>query len=176
MKAGRYSPVVKLSLTLMGSVGLMSCMLGPNFHRPITPTVAGYSIKPLPKVTESAQTLGGNKQYFRDAQAIPHEWWRVFHSKELEKVIALAMQNNPDLAAATAALKIAHENTLIQQAAFFPFVQGNVNPINQLTAGTLASNLASNAYLYTLYTTQLSISYAPDVLGLNRRQVESLKA
>lgn len=176
MNAGRYLPLVKLSLVLIGGVGLISCMFGPNFHHPATPTIAGYSIKPLPRVTESAQTLGGHKQYFRDAKAIPHEWWRVFHSKELENVIALAIQNNPDLAAATAALKIAHENTIIQQTAFFPFVQGSVNPINQLTPGTLASNLASNAYLYTLYTTQLSISYAPDVLGLNRRQVESLKA
>lgn len=175
MNATRFPYILKMSLVI-STVGITSCMLGPNFHHPAAPNVEGYTAEPLPKATASAKTLGGEKQYFRKAHDIPREWWRVFHSKELEQVVAIAMQNNPDLQSATAALKIAHENTVIQQTAFFPFVQGSFNPNNQLTAGTLASNLASNAYLYSLYTTQLSISYAPDVLGLNRRQVESLKA
>ena len=35
---------------------------------------------------------------------------------------------------------------------------------------------SNNAFLYNLFTPQLSISYAPDVFGLNRRTVESLQA
>jgi NodT family efflux transporter outer membrane factor (OMF) lipoprotein len=35
---------------------------------------------------------------------------------------------------------------------------------------------SNNAFLYNLFTPQVSVSYVPDVFGLNRRNVESLKA
>ena len=35
---------------------------------------------------------------------------------------------------------------------------------------------SSNAYQYNLFTPQVSVSYSPDVFGLNRRSMESLKA
>jgi NodT family efflux transporter outer membrane factor (OMF) lipoprotein len=35
---------------------------------------------------------------------------------------------------------------------------------------------SSNAYQYNLFTPQVSVSYSPDVFGLNRRTVESVKA
>ena len=151
-------------------------MLGPNFHRPAAPHVKRYTAKPQVQSTTSANTLVGGKQYFRTAQDIPAQWWTVFHSKPLEKLITMALQHNPDLKAATASLKIARENFLAQRATLFPYAQGNFYPTRQLTAGTLASNLANNDYLYSLQTTQLSISYVPDVFGLNRRQIESFKA
>ena len=41
-------------------------------------------------------------------------------------------------------------------------------------AGPLAPVPSTNAFLYNLFTPQVSISYVPDVFGLNRRTVESL--
>lgn len=152
------------------------CMLGPDFHHPAAPPIQRYTDKPLISSTISTNTLTGEKQYFVIGDTIPAQWWTVFHSKPLEKVIAMALQHNPDVAAATAALKVARENFLAQRASLFPYAQANVYPTRQLTAGTLASNLANNDYLYSLQTTQLSISYVPDVFGLHRRQSESFKA
>jgi outer membrane protein TolC len=40
----------------------------------------------------------------------------------------------------------------------------------------LSPNLTSGTALYNLYTPQVTVSYVPDVFGLNRRQVESLQA
>ncbi len=39
-----------------------------------------------------------------------------------------------------------------------------------------APTLSSNAFLYNLFTPQVSVSYVPDVFGLNRRTTESLQA
>jgi NodT family efflux transporter outer membrane factor (OMF) lipoprotein len=43
-------------------------------------------------------------------------------------------------------------------------------------SGALAPVPSNNAFLYNLFTPQLSISYTPDVFGLNRRTVESAAA
>lgn len=147
-------------------ITLSGCMVGPNFHPPKAPSIQQYTTKPF----------AGDKQYFVINENIPAQWWTVFHSKSLEHLIAVALQHNPDVQTASAALKIARENFLAQRASLFPYAQANVYPTRQLTAGTLASNLANNDYLYSLQTTQLSIAYVPDVFGLNRRQLEAFKA
>lgn len=166
----------QLGLYLLALIGMTGCMLGPDFHKPNAPRVKGYTAKPLAKNTVSSKTLAGGKQTFQTAQDIPVQWWTVFQSKPLEKLITMALQHNPDIKSANASLKVARENRLAQQATLFPYVQGNFFPTRQLTSGTLASNLANNDYLYSLQTTQLSIAYTPDVFGMNRRQIESFKA
>ena len=39
-------------------------------------------------------------------------------------------------------------------------------------SGALAPVPSNNAFLYNLFTPQVSVSYVPDVFGLNRRTVE----
>lgn len=166
------------SLTQIGFISLImsGCAVGPNFHHPQSPSTKRYTDKAMPTATASAQTMAGKKQYFRNGQDIPLKWWAVFHSPALNQLIKDSIAANPDIEAAGASLKIAHENTLVQRAAFFPLVTGNYNPSRQLTASTLSSNLASNAFLYTLNTSSLTISYMPDVFGLTRRQLETAAA
>lgn len=159
---------IAIGLILIIPVG---CKFGPNFSPPPAPPLKHYTAQALPHSTSSAPN--SKKQYFREGLNIPQAWWGVFHSKSLNQLIEQALNTNPDLQAANAALKIAHENTMTQVAAYFPQISANYNPTRQLTAGTLASNLSSNAYLYTLTLMTLNIAYAPDVLGLNHRRVES---
>jgi NodT family efflux transporter outer membrane factor (OMF) lipoprotein len=158
------------------SVLLSGCAVGPNFHHPHVPKIRHYTEKVLPAATVSSSTIGGNKQVFHLGKKIPKQWWTVFHSRALNKLIEESIHANPDMKAAAAALKVAHAQTMIQRTAFLPALTGNYNPVRQLTAGTLSSNLSSNAYLYTLTTENLSVSYLPDVFGGTRRQVESTAA
>ncbi|PJD92462.1 MAG: histidine kinase [Legionella sp.] len=157
-------------------MGLIGCAVGPNFHHPQAPKIQHYTEHPLPKGTTSAPTLGGAQQTFHPNQSIPKKWWTVFHSEPLNKLIQDSLCANPDIKAASAALKMAHATTMIQRSAFLPLLNGTYAPVRQSTAGTLASNLSSNAYLYTLTTKSLNISYMPDVFGLTRRHVESAAA
>lgn len=161
---------------MLMSVLLAGCAVGPDFHRPEKPKSTRYTPKPMPKKTASAKTKAGEAQVFQMGNNLPKHWWTVFHSTALNQLVKESLHANPDMAAASEALKIARANTRTQQTAFFPLVTGNYNPSRQLTAGTLASNLASNAYLYTLNNLNFNVTYMPDVLGFTRRQVETAKA
>ena len=165
-----------VAIALVGSLMLSSCAVGPNFRRPLPPLVSRYTTEKLPAQTASAPTTGGKTQHFVSAQNIPAQWWEIFHSEPLNRLIQTAIRANPDLQAAEAALRVAAENTLAQRATFFPSVGANLNPTRHLTAHTLSSIVFSNAFLYTLNTAQVTVSYVPDVFGGNRRQLESLEA
>jgi NodT family efflux transporter outer membrane factor (OMF) lipoprotein len=87
-----------------------------------------------------------------------------------------SLANNHDLKAAQAALTVARENVLAQRGAYYPSVTAGVSASRQLQSGSLAPTPISNAFQYSLFTPQVSVSYVPDVFGLNRRAVESVKA
>lgn len=154
----------------------IGCAVGPNFHRPTAPPIQHYTEYPISKKTVATHTIGGAQQHFNIQQHITKQWWTVFHSPALNHLVQEAIEANPDMHAASASLQIAHEARKVAQTAFFPTLTGNYNPVRQLTAGTLSSNLSSNAYLYTLTTESLSVGYLPDVFGITRRNVESAAA
>jgi NodT family efflux transporter outer membrane factor (OMF) lipoprotein len=155
---------------------LAGCAVGPDFEKPRPPS-AGYAPGPLPAKTASADVAGGEAQHFIEGRDIPGQWWTLFHSEALNTLIDAALKANPDLAAAQAALRVAHENVLAQEGAFFPSLSASASPSRQKTAtGSVSPASASGNPYLTLYTAQLSVSYAPDVFGLNRRTVEGLEA
>jgi NodT family efflux transporter outer membrane factor (OMF) lipoprotein len=72
---------------------------------------------------------------------------------------------------------VARENVAEQKGAFYPTIQANLTPSwNKTATGALSPASASGNPYYSLYTGQLTVSYMPDVFGLNRRTVESLQA
>jgi NodT family efflux transporter outer membrane factor (OMF) lipoprotein len=71
---------------------------------------------------------------------------------------------------------VAWENVLAQRGVFYPSVAASFSASRQRQSGQIAPTLNSNAFLFNLFTPQLSVSYVPDVFGLNRRTVESLTA
>jgi NodT family efflux transporter outer membrane factor (OMF) lipoprotein len=108
---------------------------------------------------------------------IPGQWWALFHSEPLNRLVEEAIRDNPSIEAAHQALRVARENVAAQKGSFYPSVTANFTPSRNKTAtGALSPASASGNPYYSLYTSQLSISYMPDVFGLNRRTVESLQA
>jgi NodT family efflux transporter outer membrane factor (OMF) lipoprotein len=103
----------------------------------------------------------------------------LFQSPKLDHLVEQALRANPDVGAAQAALRQAHELYSAQRTSFFPDIQGNFNGVRAKNAlGTIANPTSlpqTNPY-YTLYTAQLTLSYVPDVFGATRRQVEIAKA
>jgi NodT family efflux transporter outer membrane factor (OMF) lipoprotein len=142
---------------------LDACAVGPNYHRPSLSPAAGYGLD-----AKTATVVDGTE--------VSGEWWRVFQSDALDALVAEALKNNSTVAAAKAALKAAREQEKAQRAAFFPTVTASVQPSRQQFAQTLSSPLQSGGELYSLTTTQVSIAYAPDLFGANRRAVEALVA
>ena len=148
----KYRHAGYLLSALIATSMLNSCVMGPDFHRPPPPKIKQYTAQPLPASTISVKTTGGNKQYLVNNLDIPAQWWKLFHSQPLNDLIASALQTNPDLKAAAAALRVAQENAMAQRATLLPYVSANLNPTRHLTAHTLSSIVASNAYVYSLTT------------------------
>ncbi|HLJ63245.1 MAG TPA: TolC family protein, partial [Stellaceae bacterium] len=148
------------------ALGLGACAVGPDFTPPAAPEVA-----PL------APLSPGEGQRFVEGLDLPGQWWQLFGSPPLDHLIEEALKANPDIAAALAALKVAQENTLAQRGVYYPSVAASFQASRQATpTGALAPAAASGSATFSLFTPQLSVSYVPDLFGLNQRTVESLLA
>lgn len=153
------------------------CAVGPDFQRPPAPAINGYTPTALPNATVSTDSIGGARQRFVTDLDIPGQWWALFHCRALNALVEEGLANNHDVKAAQAALRVARESVKAQVASGYPSVTGGLNASREKDAtGSVASSEINGAAQYSLYTGQLSISYVPDLFGLNRRTVESLSA
>jgi NodT family efflux transporter outer membrane factor (OMF) lipoprotein len=168
-------------LALVGSL-VSGCAVGPNFNRPAAPQVSDYTTQTLPATLVTLATPatgavpGGEAQHLQPGLDIAADWWSLFHSPALNQLIESSLADNHDLKAAQAALSVARENVLAQRGVYFPSLAASFSASRQRQSGQLAATPESNAFLYNLFTPEVSVSYVPDVFGLNRRTVESAKA
>jgi NodT family efflux transporter outer membrane factor (OMF) lipoprotein len=163
----------RVALALLLGVG--GCAVGPDFVRPAAPTDTGYTPEPLVTRTASVKTRGGEAQYFLADRDIPGDWWTLFRSRPLNRLIDQALKANPDLDAVQAALRQAQENVYAEQGALFPQASASFQAEKERFSGATFGQ-PSNHATFGLVTPQLSISYALDVWGGTRRQIESLNA
>jgi len=175
MTLTRKSPIIAL-IAISALLFTLGCAVGPNFKKPAAPKVPGYVPDPPSTTSGTPNVTGGGAQQFVQGRDIPGEWWTLFHSKPLNDLIERSLKNNPDLKAAQAALLVARENVLAQRGAYYPMVVGGFSAARSKTSNEVSPFTASGALYYSLYTPQVGISFVPDVFGLNRRTVESLKA
>jgi NodT family efflux transporter outer membrane factor (OMF) lipoprotein len=189
---------VVVLLVAIGAAMTGSCAVGPRWHAPRAPTDAGYAPAPMRATTASAPVHGGEAQQLIAGRDIPFEWWELFQSSALNSLIEKAFKANPTIAAARASLRQAQELVYAQQGFFYPSVgttfqaerhkvSGNTNSsstigvqgngVNLLPAVEDPNHEPHNLpSYYTFYTAELTVGFVPDVLGGNRRQVESLAA
>ncbi|NMY54228.1 efflux transporter outer membrane subunit [Pseudomonas sp. WS 5051] len=155
-------------------IALAGCTLGPDFVRPEVAADAGYSTHNLTTTARADIDAGGAAQRLIAGMDIPGQWWTLFRSPELNALVEEALRANPDISAAQAALRQANEQVYVDQASLFPVLNGNLSKTRQKVSGT-TSGTASSPIL-TLSSASLSVSYAPDVFGGTRRQIESSTA
>ena len=155
---------------------LAGCAVGPDFKPPPAPNANSLTQAPLATTSATTNVTGGESQHFVSGSDISGAWWTLFHSKPLDELIELSLSNNPTIKAAQAALKVARENVLAQKGSYYPSIAGTFSASRQKTSQEISPTPNSGALYFSLYTPQVSVSYVPDVFGLNRRTVESLKA
>ncbi len=165
-------PAVLFTLLLFTS----GCAVGPKFKKPAAPDVSDYTRAPITTTTATPGVAGGEAQHLAEGGDIPGDWWALFHSKPLNDLIERALKANPDLKAAQAALLVARENVLAQRGAYYPSVSGGFSATRAKTSNELSPVPSATVFQYSLFTPEVSVSFVPDVFGLNRRTVESLKA
>ena len=172
-------PALTLVTALALTAALSDCAVGPNFKRPTPPAAPDFGSASKRTETVTAPGTGGNAQRLVSGMDIPAQWWTLFQSPKLNGLVEQALKSNPNMDAAKAALRQAHELYLAQWTTYIPTVQGNFDATRAKNAvGTIANptNLPQANPYYNLYTAQLSVSYMPDIFGGTRRAVEAARA
>ncbi|WDU64872.1 efflux transporter outer membrane subunit [Pseudomonas poae] len=153
---------------------LAGCTVGPDFVRPEVPANADYAQDTLTTTAQADIDAGGAAQQLIAGMDIPGQWWALFRSPTLNALVEEALRANPDVSAAQASLRQANEQVYADQAALFPSVSGTLQKTREKVSGA-TSGLAQSPIL-TVSSASLSVSYAPDVFGGTRRQIESTTA
>jgi NodT family efflux transporter outer membrane factor (OMF) lipoprotein len=155
---------------------LSSCAVGPDFRKPEPPSVPQYTAEPLPQATASSDASRPDAQHFVNGGDLPAEWWTLFHSNDLNVLIAQALKNNPDIKSARFALRAAKENVFAQEGNFFPTLNAAFTPARYHNSSVISPTLNTFQPYFNLYQAQISADWTPDIWGGNRRSVEALRA
>ena len=145
---------------------LAGCAIGPRYRSPRTPSVHRYTSRREPQTTSAPGGAAGAAQRFRYGVSPPLEWWTAFRSEAVDHLVALALRRNPTLATDRARLLEARAAVAADEGAFYPQVNANLGATRQKSSG--AFHTGPGAGIYSLYTGGLSVSYYPDVFGINK--------
>jgi len=169
----RINATIIITLSLI----LSACMVGPNFRSPPPPPVERYTQNPLPKKTASSPVAGGAQQTFITNEDIPILWWELYHSPEINELVKAGLANNPNLAAASAALREAQENVNVQIGnSLWPAINTTDYAQRQKFSQVVIAGSNNQALIFNLYNASVNISYTLDIWGGARREIESLRA
>ena len=167
------------SLIIVGiaSISVANCAVGPNFRPPEAPKANNYTSEPLPAETAFASAQAGAAQRMVIGGDIPESWWTLFHSVDLDEVIRQALAHNSTLAAAQATLRQSQENlSALVGSALYPKVDANGSVSRQKISGAAFGQADTSFSPFTLYNASVNVSYALDLFGGARRELEALQA
>ncbi len=168
-----HSPRPRHLALAVGMTGLLAgCAVGPDFSRPDANAPNGYTAE---KLDLQAAAGAEAKQSLAMGKRISGNWWQLFHSKQLDDVLNLALADNNDLATAHATLAQAQETVDQSAGALWPHVQMTAG-VNRQQTNNASSGFDSIHNDFSTYSIGPNVSYALDIFGLNRRQVEQSQA
>lgn len=151
---------------------LAGCTVGPDFTEPAKPEAQRYTSEPQPTAMPSAL---GAAQYLKADAEVPGDWWSLFHSSDLDAMMGEAFKGNPGLQSAQAALRQSQDNLRAGYGVFFPQAGLSFDAARQRES-TARPGSRGFPGVFNLFTLGATISYALDVFGGERRQVEALGA
>ncbi|MES2488331.1 MAG: efflux transporter outer membrane subunit [Pseudomonadota bacterium] len=154
------------------SLSLISCAVGPDFKKPDSAAGERYTAQALPERTASTDIVGGAAQTFQNGADIPAQWWTLFGSEKLKALVEQALKANPNIEAAQATLRVAHENALASSSGLFPAIDAQVGASRQKAANVPGPGTS----IYNVINAGVNVTYNLDVFGGQRRVIESAKA
>jgi len=160
-------------------VGMLAgCAVGPDFQRPEPPASSTYLAGAQPSGTVASNGPGGSPQRFEPGADIPSEWWSLFRSETLDRLVRIALDENPTLAQSRARLAQAREDFNARAgAAHYPAVGAGISAARQkLNPASVGVPNVLEPGPFTLYNASVSVSYDLDLFGGNRRALEGLMA
>lgn len=176
-RSARKEPLRTIAVLAVAGA-LAGCAVGPEFRRPEPPAASSYLSDAQPVRTVAAQGPGGASQRFNSELAIPAQWWTLFRSPPLDRLVRGALAQSPTLAQARARLTRAQEAVNAQTGATrYPAIDATLSANRQKVNPTaFGVNPGVTPAPFTLYNASVSVSYALDLFGGNSRALEGLAA
>jgi len=163
-----------IALSAAIAAALPGCTVGPDFQRPDAPNTTRYTETPMPAETASVPGIAGATQRFRSGD-LPAQWWSLYRSEPLDRLVREALAGSPTLAAARATLREAQENLAARTGALvYPAVNADASATRQKLSNAAFSQPGTE--IFNLYNASINVSYMLDIFGGNRRQLEGLEA
>lgn len=150
---------------LLSVTMLAGCAVGPDFERPKLDADAGYL------GTGDAKIGGAGGVAIAYGAEVPGRWWELFRNRELDALMKQAVEQNPNIDAARAALKQANEQALSASGSFFPSLS--------LSGSATQTDVPANGQkigVYSVFAATPAVSYPLDLFGGTRRSVEAARA
>jgi len=167
------------------AVAVSGCAVGPDFQRPEPPAASRYTETPLPHETASSPVMGGAAQRFA-AGDLPAQWWSLFQSDALDRLVREALAGSPTIAAAQATLRQSQETLTARTGALlYPNVNASFTGARQNAAITTGFAPSAGSAVgvagfagpaFDLYNASVAVSYKLDAFGGSRRELESLQS
>jgi NodT family efflux transporter outer membrane factor (OMF) lipoprotein len=158
---------------------LMSgCTVGPNFTPPSAPFTTRYT----PGDSTAPNADAGSaipKQTVVLGDEVTSDWWTLFRSPDLDQLLEQAIADSPTLEAAKARLAAARQSVTAATGALYPQVDLSASAAREKESAVTfglhpdAVPLPPNFNLFQIGPT---VSYALDLFGGTRRQIEQAAA
>jgi NodT family efflux transporter outer membrane factor (OMF) lipoprotein len=163
---------------LAGVLGLSvaGCMVGPDFKTPDALAVSRYA---SPEESLQPRRAGDHGepalQTIAVGEKVSADWWTLFQSRELNRVVKEAIAGSPTLESAEARLAQAHEAVKVSASALYPQIGFNAGDQQEkVSANTFG--LPPSAFPlppnFNLLQVGPTASYTPDLFGGARRRIE----
>ena len=137
------------------------CAVGPDFNKPEPPENASYTANGLPSKTVQAKAVNGQAQVFKRVDQVRSDWYHLFHSRALNRLIQKALANNPSIQAGRQRIKAAKENLEAAKGGLYPQVDAGLGYSREHVSGTqfgIDDPLFTN--VFNLYQGQIKIGRA----------------
>ncbi len=153
-----------LSLLVVATLG--GCAVGPDFLGPAAPATTRYTAPGEAAAPAETVALG---------QKVTADWWKLFRSPELDRLLRQAIAGNQTLDAAKSRLAAAREDVAAASGALYPQVGLSTSAVRE-KINTSTFGLSPSAFRlppnFNAFALEPGVSYAPDIFGGTRRGIE----
>ena len=140
---------------LVFSLALSGCVVGPDYERPEIETPEEF------------------QQRISTGAAITNTpWWKLFEDPQLERLILIALEENNDLAIATARIEETRARLGFVRADQYPRIDGDLD----VNRGNTAEQFLPNSGVQNSYTVSAQFAFEVDLYGRLRRSTEAAQA
>ncbi|HZT89495.1 MAG TPA: efflux transporter outer membrane subunit [Stellaceae bacterium] len=172
----RGAPVAALAFSSLAWL-LAGCTQGPDFASPAPPKTKGYTAsgEALPGMAESGGKGEAPAQHAEIGARVVNDWWTLFRSPELNRIVKQALADSPNIAQARATLAQAQEQTIAAAGRLLPqadFAAG----VGRQAVAVQPNGTKRHPVPTDVFSIGGTVSYALDIFGGLKRQVEAQEA